>query len=327
MSLECLSEKERARLQWVKLFGKVKDAGLVCRRCGISRPTLRKWVRRFEKDGIAGLRDRSRRPKTSPATKVTARIEKRILKLRKRRLGVRRIQNELMREHNTHLSLATLQKVLVRNGVSTLAKRRRKKPIKTYEKDVPGERMQLDTCKIAPGIYQYTAVDDCTRYRVLGIYKRRSAANTLLFLERVVEETPFPIQRIQTDRGREFFAEKVQRFMMEYCIKFRPIKPRSPHLNGKVERSQRTDLEEFYATQNLKSPKLENRLFEWQHFYNWHRPHGSLKGKTPIERCSEKSSVTPFYEDIELWYQADKEWIQNPDYNTEMRLRRLKQSV
>jgi transposase InsO family protein len=56
----------------------------------------------------------------------------------------------------------------------------------------------------------------------------------------MIEEFPFPIQRIQSDRGREFFAEKVQLKIMEYCIKFRPVKPASPLLNGKVERSQKT---------------------------------------------------------------------------------------
>ncbi len=86
----------------------------------------------------------------------------------------------------------------------------------------------MDTCKIAPGLYQYTAIDDCTRIRVLALYKRRSAANSLLFLEKVIEEFPFPIQRIQTDRGREFFAYAFQEKLMEYGIKFRPLKPASP---------------------------------------------------------------------------------------------------
>ena len=63
----------------------------------------------------------------------------------------------------------------------------------------------------------------------------------------------------------EFFAEKVQRRLMEYGIKFRPNKPGSPHLNGKVERSQKTDLEGFYPTVDLKAADLENLLSEWQH--------------------------------------------------------------
>lgn len=105
----------------------------------------------------------------------------------------------------------------------------------------------MDTMKIARGVYQYTAIDDCLRFRVLAVYPRRNARNTLLFLDRVIEEMPFPIQRIQTDRGGEFFAESVQRRLMNECIEFRPIPPRSPHLNGKVERSQLTDRNEFWS--------------------------------------------------------------------------------
>jgi len=129
----------------------------------------------------------------------------------------------------------------------------------------------MDTCKIAPGIFQYTSVDDCSRYRVLAVFSRRTAANTMDFLDQVIEEMPFPIQRIQTDRGREFSAVKVQQKMMEYGIKFRPNKPASPHLNGKVERSQRTDKEEFYSTVELNLDTLQDRVPEWQHYYNWQR--------------------------------------------------------
>lgn len=80
------------------------------------------------------------------------------------------------------------------------------------------------TCKIGPGLYQYTSVDDCTRYRVLRIYKPRTEANTLDFIDAVIEEMPFPIQWIQTDCGREFFAVKVQEKLMGLGIKFRPNK-------------------------------------------------------------------------------------------------------
>ena len=56
---------------------------------------------------------------------------------------------------------------------------------------MPGDRVQIDVCKIVPAIYQYTAIDDCSRYKVLGVYPRRTAANTLDFLERLIEEMPF----------------------------------------------------------------------------------------------------------------------------------------
>lgn len=99
----------------------------------------------------------------------------------------------------------------------------------------------MDVCKIRPGVYQYTAIDDCSRYKVLGVFTRRTAADTLRFFEQVIEEMPFAIQRIQTDRGLEFFAEAVQRRLFDWGIKSRPIRPRSPHLKGKVVCCQSDD--------------------------------------------------------------------------------------
>ncbi len=140
-------------------------------------------------------------------------------------------------------------------------------------------------------------MDDCTRYRVLRVYARRTANNTLDFLDRVLEEMPFPVQRIQTDRGREFFAVIVQERLKRYGIKFRPNKPASPRLNGKVERSQETDKIEFYSTIDLSSPELDMLLAEWQHYYNWERPPSAHSGKTPMERYCELMAQTPLRDD------------------------------
>ena len=198
--------------------------------------------------------------------------------------------------------------------------RRPRKGSTRYAKHIPGERVQMDTCKIAPGAYQYTAIDDCTRVRMLAIYPRRTAANSLLFLERVMEEMPFPVQAIQTDRGREFFAYCFQEQLMEYGIKFRPIRPASPHLNGKVERSQRTDLDEFYPTIDLKSSDLPQRLQEWQDHYNQYRPHGSLQGRTPWEAWQERLAVSPLHDEVEAGYDASAERIRHPDYRMDLKL-------
>jgi len=185
----------------------------------------------------------------------------------------------------------------------------------------------MDTYKIAPNLYRYTAIDDRTRYRALQIYKNRTAGNTLDFLDKVLEELPFPVQRIQTDRGMEFFAEKVQRRLMEYGIKFRPNKPGSPQLNGKVERSQKTDLEEFYPTVDLKAADLENLLSEWQHYYNWFRPHSSLGGKSPDERRIELSPVTPFWDEVEKNYHPERERLRVQNYYDDLRLAKLKRCM
>lgn len=162
-----MNNEIRIRLKWVQLYEQIQNVGLVCRKCGISKPTLRKWLKRYEEHGLDGLNDASKRPHSSPNTKVNAQIESWILSLRKaRKLGARRIQNELLREHNCHLSLATIHKTLTKNQVKPLVIQRKKKDYQRYQRPIPGDRVRMDTCKIAPGIYQYTAVDDCSRYRV-----------------------------------------------------------------------------------------------------------------------------------------------------------------
>ena len=135
----------------------------------------------------------------------------------------------------------------------------------------------------------------------------------------------FPVQRIQTDRGTEFFAHAVQKRLMEYGVKFRPIRPGAPHLNGKVERSQETDKIEFYAMQDLDDPELDDRLAEWQFRYNWHRPHGALGGKIPLEAACDRFDSTPFWDDVHAVYDPTKERLQERNYRLDLRLRKLKE--
>jgi transposase InsO family protein len=162
---------------------------------------------------------------------------------------------------------------------------------------------------------------------VLSLYKRRTAENTLLFLDEVMDRMPFPIQRIQTDRGQEFFAYEVQQRLKEYGIKFRPIKPASPHLNGKVERSQRTDLDEFYSSIDLKRPDLIEELGYWEHYYNWDRPHSSLGGKTPNEKYAELMFQTPLHEEVSKKYDPAKERMIPHAYNINYLAKMLKKSM
>lgn len=111
-----MNDDIRKRLRWVQLYEELGNAGVVCLRCGISRPTLRKWWTRYQEHGKAGLQEESRRPKSSPFKKVSPAHEQLIADLRKRKLGHRRIQNELRRLHEISLSVATIHKVLERIG-------------------------------------------------------------------------------------------------------------------------------------------------------------------------------------------------------------------
>ena len=95
-----MGEEVRRRLTWVRLYQQTRDVGLTCRRCGITPPTLRKWLRRSEEQGEAGLVSQSRRPQHSPKQKVFAQEEDWSIELRRERnLGARRIQQELRRLH------------------------------------------------------------------------------------------------------------------------------------------------------------------------------------------------------------------------------------
>ena len=115
---------------------------------------------------------------------------------------------------------------------------------------------------------------------------------------------------------------------MELGIKFRPNKPASPHLNNKVERLQKTDLEEFYAITDLSDFKaLREELAQWQFFYNWQHPHGSIKGKPLSAIVAEFSEITPFSEKVSKNYKIDNERIQIANYHTDLIMKKLKGSL
>jgi transposase len=109
----------------MELFLRIRNCSIVCRKCSISRPTLRKWVRRFEDQGTEGLVAKSRRPKSSPATKVLDQHRAWIRELRDRGLGSRRIQSELKRVHDFDVSRTTIDKVLRAMNVKPLSRSRR----------------------------------------------------------------------------------------------------------------------------------------------------------------------------------------------------------
>ena len=189
----------------------------------------------------------------------------------KRRLGARHIQTELRRNHGLHLSTATIQKYLQHLGLGRLERKRWRRKVKRYQKEIPGDRVQIDTCKIAPGRVPYTAIDDCTRLLAIKVYSARTAQNAVQFLDYVQDQMSFPIQRIQTDNGTEFTSYKFQDELTRRRIKWRPIKPRSPHLNPKVERVQQTALDELCATldlTHLDDQQLLAEVEDWQDFYN-----------------------------------------------------------
>jgi transposase InsO family protein len=204
----------------------------------------------------------------------------------------------MARYHQMRVSDATIYRVLKRHGVSRLPGKVgcRKVHTKRYNKRVPGHHIQMDVKflifknKAGKKIkrYQYTAIDDATRVRALKIYTRHTQKNAIAFVDHIVAKFPFRIQQIRTDRGHEFQAQ-FHWHVEDLGIRHAYIKARTPQLNGKVERSHRSDQEEFYQLLSYKDDvDLNKKLDEWEQFYNFARPHGAHQGRTPYESLREK---------------------------------------
>ena len=189
-------------------------------------------------------------------------------------------------------------RILRRHGLSKPPRgtRVRKIHTKCYEQQVPGHQIQVDVKFLtfqgkdgkAVRRYQYTAIDDATRVRALKIYDRHTQENSIAFIDHVIARFPFRIREVRTDNGHEFQA-KFHWHVEDQGIRHAYTKPASPQLNGKVERSHRTDQQGFYQLLTYTDVvDLHRRLAEWENFYNLSRPHGDFKGKAPYETLRER---------------------------------------
>jgi transposase InsO family protein len=280
------------------------NVSATCRYYGISRPTFYKWLHRFEELGEQGLRDGSSAPLHSPnATSVE--IVGRIIYLRQHyHFGPLKISMYLKRYHDIEIGHSGVWRILKRLDMNRLPSsqryRRHNRRWQRYEKPLPGHHVQVDVKFIEPLAgsskkhYQFTAIDDCTRIRVLRIYPRNNQKTAIQFIDYVLEKLPFRVETIQTDNGAEFQGG-FHWHVLDRGIGHTYIKPATPRLNGKVERSHRIDNEEFYRQLEgvvIDDTALFNdKLQEWEDFYNFHRPHGGLNGQTPYERLRQKTET------------------------------------
>jgi transposase InsO family protein len=286
-----------------------RSVAQTCRHFGISRKTFYKWKRRFGASGAAGLCDQPRTPKRSPkATK--AEVVSKILYLREQyHFGAGRIADYLKRFHQVGIARSSVHRILAKHGMPRLPANQKHRPHKQrwqrYEKPQPGHRLQVDVkfLERIPGtgkrLYQFTAIDDCTRIRVLKIYDACNQRTAIRFFDEVLRRLPFRVHVVQTDNGAEFQSQF--HWHLQACdIGHVYIRPRTPRLNGKVERSHRVDDQEFYQLLDRDGITDDIHLFndklrEWEDYYNYHRPHGALAGQTPYERlvAKTKAGVSP----------------------------------
>jgi transposase InsO family protein len=282
-------------LNYAKDIGNISKA---CRYFGISRETFYLWKRAYERFGEKALINSKPCPE-NPKLRTPPEIEEKILHLRRKyHLGQLRISWYLQRYHGIKISSGGVYGVLKRNGLNRLPQNAKKRTVltKRYEKQVPGHHIQMDVkflkFKDSRGKkvkrYQYTAIDDATRIRALKVYKRHTQKNAINFANYVIKKFPFRIHTIRTDNGHEF-QSGFHWHVEDLGIRHVYIKPGTPRLNGKVERSHRTDDIEFYQLLSYTGDiDLNKKLDRWEKFYNFTRPHGAVKGKTPYEVLREK---------------------------------------
>jgi transposase InsO family protein len=303
-----MTKTEQTRLtNWrSKVLQRAADGRTVARTCrhfGISRNTFYKWQRRLAELGTAGLCDRPRRPHRCPRATPSEVVGK-ILYLRENyHFGAGRIAAYLKRFHQLSIATSSVHRILRRHGLGRLPANQKHRPHRQrwqrYEKPQPGHRLQVEVkfLERIPGsgrrLYQFTAIDDCTRIRVLKVYYRCNQTTAIRFIDEVRRRLPFRVLVIQTDNGAEF-QSRFHWHIESLDVRHVYIRPRTPHLNGKVERSHRVDAEEFYQLLDRDGITDDIHLFnaklrKWENYYNYHRPHGVLDGQTPYERLLAKT--------------------------------------
>lgn len=311
----------RMRLAWMLMYEELKNASLTCRHFGISTKTFYKWRKRYlnSSRASASLADQSRRPKHSPNV-TKEQIIQLIRRLRKKtRFGPDRIRFYLIKDYSVRVPRSTIYAILKREKLIKKC-RRLKKHLLRYNLPNPGDNVQVDI-KVIGGYsvkraMQYSAIDDATRIKLTRIYAERSNHYSVEFLDYITNKFPFRIRRISTDNDTVFTNRysgeprthplkmpRVHPFSLkceELKIRHKLNRPACPQQNGKVERSHRTDSEEFYRLhKNYKTIEyLAKERKKYDELFNNHRPHMGLKGLTPLQKLQSYAK----YKDITYVY-------------------------
>jgi putative transposase len=286
-------------IQWYEEHG--EKVRLTARHFGFSPDTISRWVRVYAELGVGGLEPKSRRPHKvrQPQTPLATVLRIQALREQYPRWGREKLQVLLERE-GIQISAKSIDRVMARlraRGVLREPLRPRKAAKWRQERlrrppdlvvDHPGALVQVDTKQVAVAsqkiVYQFGAVDYFTRKRVVGMAPRLTSSYGAAFLQRVVSEFPFPLEAVQSDGGSEFlkdFETKVAELKLTHYFN----RPNYPQGNGCIERSFRTDEEEFYQMEELPADicGLEAALIAWNQVYERVRPHQALGYKTPEE--------------------------------------------
>jgi transposase InsO family protein len=292
-------------VQWVEGGQRVRT---VAAALGIGEQTVRKWVRRYRREGLPGLQDRSSRPHRCPratAPHLVARMEA----LRRQRWTCAQIAAVV------GVAPATVARVVKRCGLSRLRALDPPVPVQRYERAHPGELLHLDTKKLGRigrighritgdrrhrvrGIgweYAHVSVDDASRAAYVEVQPDERARTARGFLRRALAwfaRAGIHVQRVMTDNGAAYRSHLYAQACRRWGCRQLFTRPYTPRTNGKAERFIQSLLREWaYVRPYHHSRERRAWLPPWVHYYNFHRPHTSLGRRPPISRLAQGPDV------------------------------------
>jgi len=273
----------------------------VSKAVGVCPRTVRKWVGRYQAEGLVGLQDRRSRPHRLHRPTVQAVVD-RIEALRRQRLTGQAIAAE------TGVSPATVSRILKRLGLNRLSALEPAEPPRRYQRDRPGELIHIDIKKLGKfnkighritgdrtgqsnsrGVgweFVHVAIDDASRIAFSRVMKTERKACAITFLKAAIayySSLGITVERVMTDNGSCYKAFAFRRACKRLGLRHIRTRPYTPRTNGKAERFIQTALREWaYAKAYDTSRQRAAELPYWMHRYNWHRPHASIGSVPPI---------------------------------------------
>ena len=291
----------RKRLKWIEYYKKTGNVRKTCRYFGISPTTFYKWKERYEKYGIEGLKDKSKRPHRVRQPQIEPEIEHLIITIREKfpTWSKEKISAFMEKYLSVKVSSSTVYRVLKRNGLIERTRKLKNNYKKKKQKgkknrtrrglraDKPGTILidvkYLYWC--GKTFYQFTAIDKFTRMGFAKVYSTKSSRNGKRFFQELEEYLPFKIEKVQTDNGSEFLGE-LDEYLKKRGIEHFFSYPKSPKTNAHVERFIQTTESELWMIEGTEptTDEMNKKLFEYLKVYNFLRPHQSLNYKTPAEK-------------------------------------------
>jgi transposase InsO family protein len=274
---------------------------------GLSRATYYRWRKRLEESGPKGLEPGSKVPLNRRNQCWDKHTEQLVQHIRRRNplWGRIKIQVILRREYQKQVSVSTVGRILaklvsldrikpVKYFFGRIRNKRRRR-FNRYAKRLPskvkasklGELVQIDHMSVNPGpgvqYKHFKATCPMSRLTICRVYTNANSSSAADFLAYVQTQLPYPIKSIQVDGGSEFMAH-FESYCEKEAIPLYVLPPRTPELNGKVERCNGTTRYEFYAIYDglWDMDSLNDALIKYMDYYNTYRPHQALNNMTPM---------------------------------------------